>query len=346
MLTLAGGFVAAGYAVDVVVCAGVGPLASEVPDGTRVVDLGNCKLRASAWPLARYMRRERPDCLLSAGAMADCVAVWARRLARSNTKVILGLHNAPAVAPKGRMRLLPVLMRWSYPSADGWVAVSQGVAEGFAAHIGLKREAIRTIYNPVVTEALLAKSHERVNHPWFVAGQPPVILGVGRLTRQKDFSNLIRAFVRVRRHTTARLLILGEGEDRSKLEALANESEFASDIAMPGFVENPYAYMRLARVFVLSSLWEGLPTVLIEALACGTSVVSTDCPSGPAEILGDESLGRLVSVGDSPKLADALGACLTQPAPAVVVWAGGKGLDRFTVDGAVSKYLAAIGDLM
>jgi glycosyltransferase involved in cell wall biosynthesis len=153
---------------------------------------------------------------------------------------------------------------------------------------------------------MLALARQRPDHPWFQAGQPPVIIGVGRLTRQKDFPTLIRAFAELRRRSPARLLILGEGEERPRREALAGELGVSDHVALPGFVENAMGCMAGSALFVLSSAWEGLPTVLIEALAAGTRVVSTDCPSGPREILQNGRLGALVPVGDAAALAQAM----------------------------------------
>ena len=183
-----------------------------------------------------------------------------------------------------------------------------------------------------------ALAREVPDHPWFAPGQPPVILGVGRLTPQKDFPTLVRAFSQVRRLRAARLVILGEGEGRAELEALADELGVKEDLALPGFQNNALSYMAHSAVFVLSSAWEGLPTVLIEALAAGTRVVSTDCPSGPREILQDGRFGALVPVGDASALARAILETLERPASCVSPDA----LHSFTRDAAVDHYLHLI----
>jgi len=201
---------------------------------------------------------------------------------------------------------MPFLMRLFYPWADKVVAVSKGVADDLVRITRLPKDKIQVIYNPVVTSEFFIKAEEPLDHPWFKPGEPPVILGVGRLTEAKDFPTLIRAFTLVRKERPARLMILGEGEDRPKLDALVKELGLEKDVALPGFVENPYKYMKRAAVFVLSSKWEGLPTVLIEAMALGTPVVSTACPSGPSEILEGGKWGRLVPVGDVEALAKAI----------------------------------------
>jgi glycosyltransferase involved in cell wall biosynthesis len=204
-----------------------------------------------------------------------------------------------------KWRLMPQLVRWFLPWADAIVTVSQGVADDLV-QIGLPSESIRVIHNPVVTPELFQKAQEPLEHPWFASGQPPVILGVGRLDKQKDFQTLIQAFAQVRQQHAARLMILGEGNERSHLEVLVKELHLTEDVSLPGFVANPYAYMSRSAVFVLSSLFEGLPTVLIEAIAVGTPVVSTNCKSGPAEILADGQYGKLVSVGNIQDIAKAI----------------------------------------
>jgi glycosyltransferase involved in cell wall biosynthesis len=216
--------------------------------------------------------------------------------------------------------------------------VSRGAADDLARTSGLPRDRVEVVYNPVITPTMLALARQAPDHPWFAPGQPPVIVGAGRLTRQKDFFTLLRAFAEVRRRRPARLIILGEGEDRSALQALADDLGVADEVALPGFQENALAYMAGSAVFALSSAWEGLPTVLIEALAAGARVVSTDCPSGPREILQDGRLGALVPVGDAVALAAAILEALGRPAGAVPVDA----LTPFTRDASVDHYLRVI----
>jgi glycosyltransferase involved in cell wall biosynthesis len=187
---------------------------------------------------------------------------------------------------------------------------------------------------------MMQLTRQRPDHPWFAPGQPPVVLGVGRLTRQKDFPTLLRAFGKLRQQRAARLIILGEGEDRPSLQALAAELGVTDDVALPGFRENAMAYMAGSALFVLCSAWEGLPTVLIEALAAGSRVVSTDCPSGPREILQEGRLGPLVPVGDSTALAGAMATALDRPAGSVPL----ETLRPFTLDAAVDHYLRLIED--
>ncbi len=317
MSTLTREFVRRGHEVDLVLAKAEGPYLAEVPGSVRIVDLKASRVLASLPALVRYLHRERPEAMLSAMGHANVVALWARRLAGVKTRLVVSERNALSSAarhvPSRRQKLMPWIVRCFYPWADGIIAVSAGVADDLSRTARLRRESITVIYNPVMIPELLEKADASLDHPWFVPGEPPVLLGVGRLSVPKDFSTLIRAFARVRGARPARLLILGEGEERPRLESLVQELGLERDVSMPGFVENPFSYMRRASVFVLSSLWEGFPNVLGEALACGCPVVSTDCPSGPAEILDNGRYGKLAPVGDERALAEAILATLEAP---------------------------------
>jgi len=316
ILNLARGFAERGFKVDLVLARAEGPYLSQVPSEARVVDLGARRVLYALPGLVHYLRRERPQAMLSTLSHANIVALWARVIGRVPTRLVIREANTTRISVSGgpplRRRLIPVFMRLFYLGADAVVANSFGVAEDLAK-LGVPPDKIKVIYNPVVTPELFAKAEESVDHSWFRPDEPPVILGVGRLTKQKDFPTLIRAFALVRKERLARLMILGEGEERPKLEALVRELGLKEDVVLPGFVDNPYKYMKRAGVFVLPSLWEGLPNVLIEALALGTPVVATDCPGGSREILEGGKWGKLVSVGDVEALADAIVAVLSNP---------------------------------
>jgi glycosyltransferase involved in cell wall biosynthesis len=204
-----------------------------------------------------------------------------------------------------RRRMMISLVKRFYPWADGIVAVSDGVAEDISQFAGIRRERIQTIFNPIIRGELKELAKAEVKDPWLSASHEPLILAVGRLSEAKDFPTLLRAVAEARKVRPVRLLILGEGRDRPMLEALISELNLKEAVHMPGFVANPYAYMKYASLFVLSSIREGLPTVLIEALYCGVPVVATDCPTGPREILRNGELGRLVPMQDVPSLAEA-----------------------------------------
>lgn len=205
---------------------------------------------------------------------------------------------------------MPGLVRHFYRHADAIVPNSEGVLTDLMTVTGLPRSRFTKIYNPMVTPRLFELCRRSPEHPWFEHSGVPVVLAVGRLEEQKDYPTLLRAFAEVRRSRRVRLLIFGEGSERAGLEDLARRLAIEEDVGLPGFTSNPYAAMASAACFVLSSRWEGLPGVLVEALACGAPLVATDCPSGPREILENGRFGKLVSVGDVKGLAEAIGQVL------------------------------------
>lgn len=339
MLNLASGFIQRGIKVDLVLGKAWGPHLQKVPSGVRLVDLKASGILATVFALARYLRSEQPRVVISAMHYANEIALWAKCIARVSTRIIVTEHNTLSQSlsqtTKMRKHLIPLFIKYFYPQADGIVTVSQKAAEDLAQFTGLSSERIRSIYNPVVNSELLEKARAPLEHRWFLPHEPPVILGVGKLEAQKDFTTLIRAFAWVRKVRSARLAILGWGPDRPKLQALIQELGLEEDAALLGYVDNPYPYMARAAVFVLSSAWEGLPTVLIEAMAVGTPVVSTNCPSGPAEILDNGKYGWLTPVGDSTALAKAiLTAIDNQQKQVESSW-----LEKFSLQTATRQYL-------
>jgi glycosyltransferase involved in cell wall biosynthesis len=338
ILNLAKGIAGKGYAMDLVLSRAEGPYMAEIPDSVRLVDLKASRVMSSVPALVRYLHQEQPVALLSA-LYANIPALWAKRLSSYKGRVILSEQNTLSVVaadtPDLRWRIYPQLANWFYPWADDIIAVSQGVADDLAAAARLPHDRIHVIYNPIVTADLFEKSRDPLEHPWFQAGEPPVVLAVGRLTAQKDFETLIRAFAQVREKQAARLLILGDGEDRSALEDLVHQMGLQQDVGLPGFVSNPYPYMAHSAVFALSSKWEGLPTVLVEAMSLGIPLVSTDCPSGPREILRDGRYGRLVPVGDIEALGVAMLAALAGQVPRPP----GESWKLFELDAVIDQYV-------
>lgn len=306
-----------GFRVDLLLVKANSEHLGTLPSNVNVVNLGASHTLGSLPALVRYLRKERPLALLAAKDRANQVAVVARLMARSSNRLVLRMGTTVSAALEGKSRLKAWLwyfpMRLLYPLADEIVAVSSGVAEDLADITGFPATRLRVIANPVIFSRLSVLAAEHVELPWLMSDQIPVILGAGRLTRQKDFPTLVKAFARVRAMRPCRLIILGEGKDRKKLEHLIDELGIASDVWLSGFVDNPYAYIARASLFVLSSAWEGSPNVLTEALALGIPVVATRCPSGPAEILENGRYGRLVEVGDADGMADAMLATLVHP---------------------------------
>jgi glycosyltransferase involved in cell wall biosynthesis len=317
MVALANGLCKRGVRVEVVLARAYGPFITELPPAARLVDLRSRGVLASLPRLVAYLRRTRPDAALATLPHASIALVWAATLARVGTRVFIRVPTTPsAVRPsiaQIRRRVMPWLMRRYYPLADGVVAVSHGVAEDLHRFLRLPPSRTVTIYNPVVTPELLDKAREPLADPWFEERCPPVILSVGRLEPEKDFPTLIRAFARVLEVRPARLIILGEGSERRNLERLVDELGLRGKVRLPGFVGNPFPYMAAASAYLLSSNREGLPGALIQAMACGCPIVSTDCPSGPNEVLDGGRFGKLVPVGDAPRMAEAIVDTLDEP---------------------------------
>ena len=267
--------------------------------------------------LACYLKQEKPDILLSAMSHVNVAAVIARLIARSSCRLVLSershLSLSAKHAPSLRGRIMPFMVKLFYNQADLIVAVSKGVKDDLISRTGLSEDKVQVIYNPVVTKELIKKAKEPVNHIWLNDFDLPVIIGVGRLSKEKEFATLIRSFKQLLELQPAKLIILGEGEERSNLEKLIAHLNIIDNVSLPGFVSNPYAYMSKASLLVLSSSWEGLPNVLIQAMACGCPVVSTDCPSGPAEILDYGKYGPLTPVGDVEAMAQAIVNVLNTP---------------------------------
>lgn len=356
MLNLAQGLVAAGIELDLVVGSAAGPYRDLVPANCDLVDLGAGRVLTALPGLVRYLRRRRPTVLLAAMDHANLIALWARSLARVPTRVAVSVRSTLSQearhAPSLAGRVLPRLARVFYPQACAVIAVSQGVADDLTRLIGAGRARVLVIPNPVVTPELAAQAAERPDHPWFQPGLPPapgaglepakapVILAAGRLTPQKDFPTLIRAFARVRAGRDCRLLILGEGNARPALAALIAELGLGDQAALVGFQSNPYPYLARAALFVLSSAWEGSPNVLTEALALGIPVVATDCPSGPAEVLDGGRFGPLVPVGAVDALAAAMAATLDRPLPAAVLRSA---VSEYEQGRSARRYLEVMG---
>lgn len=332
-----------GFRVDLIAATANGPYLSEVRSPLNLIDFKARGVLAALPSLVKYLKRKTPAVLFTGLGRCNIAALWARRLAGVPTRICISERNMLSISAANsksfRGRIIPMLAKYWYPDADRIVAISKGVAEDlcYALDIGLNR--IDVIYNPAVSERIIPKSHETSGHHWLENEGPPVVIGVGRLTPQKDFQTLIRAFALVREKQPSKLIILGEGEERLLLEKLIQEMDLENDVALPGFVDNPFAYMRRASLFVLSSLWEGFGNVLAEAMACGTPVVSTDCPSGPREILEDGKWGRLVPPGDHEALSEAIMATLNEPEHPDVE----KRARDFSVDVIIDQYIEALG---
>ena len=339
MVTVANALVEQEHAVDLVLVTAKGDYGELVHEDVRVVDLDASRIFASVPALVRYLREHRPDAMLSTLSFTNVASTWACRWVESPPRLVLREANTisakSAHAADRKFRLMPYLARWFYPWADRVVTVSKAAGDDLIEVTGLAEEKVRTIYNPVVTENLKEQAREPVDHPWFQTEAPPVVLGAGRLEKQKDFGTLIRAFSRVRKDVAARLVVLGRGSRKERLRTLAEELGVGDDVLLPGFVDNPFKYMAKASVFVLSSRFEGLPGVLIQAMATGCPVVSTDCPSGPREILKNGQYGPLVPVGEPKTLAEGIQTVFADPPSTRTMK---RRANRFSRENATERY--------
>ena len=335
-----------GVAVDLVVIRAEGPYLEIVPPEVRLVELGSRRAATSLVKLLRYLRRERPKVLLATMETPILVALIAKITFARSVRVVVRQANTFSVifahaSFKDRliMRMLRLLMPW----ADAVVANSHGAAEDLKRSVPKVAARVQVVPNPVVTPELAEQAGMPVEHPWLGDTGVPVVLSVGRLVQLKDHATLLRAFARVVRSQPARLVILGEGPERGNLLRLAEKLGVAELIDLPGFKVNPFAYMSKARLMVHSSRYEGFPNVLVQAMACGTPVVSTDCEHGPREILEDGKWGRLVPVGDSEAMAEAIMETLRDPiSPELLVSRAG----AFSADAAIDRYMHVISESM
>lgn len=346
MINLSRGFIDRGLKVDLVLNSAEGGenMLSQYPTEVRVVDLKAPHLSRSLPDVMRYLQQEQPTAMLVAGHFTNEIAILAKHLSRVSTRIVVSEHTSITKEANSASRLeskhwIPLGIKLFHPWADGIVAVSHGVAQDLSDITGLSSNRIQVIYNPAFTPDILEKAKQPLEHPWFAPEEPPVILGVGRLEPQKDFANLIRAFALVRQERPARLMILGEGGERQNLSNLVRELGLENDISMLGFVSNPFPYMAKSAILALSSAWEGFANILVEAMALGTPVVSTNCQSGPAEVLDAGKYGLLVQVGDSNALGSAMLTTLMGDPKAVDPdW-----LNQFTIESATQKYLDVLG---
>ncbi len=304
-----------GLAVSLIVGRRQGALASQVPADLDVVELGCTGVLASALALARVLRRTRPDVLVASLDHNNIAAMLAGMLASTGTRVVVCQHNALSaeLSVGWKYRVVPWLYWLLQSRAHGIVAVSRGVADDLAHVAGIPRGRITAIYNPVIGPDFAARAAGPAPHPWLADHATPVFVFAGRLTAQKDPLLLLQAFSLLRQSTQARLILLGEGLLLATLQAEAARLGLAEQVLFAGFQANPLPWIAHATGLVLASRYEGLGNVLVEALACGTPVVATDCPHGPAEILADGAFGALVPVGEAALLADAMARMALAP---------------------------------
>lgn len=339
MLDLAASLADRGLKVDLVLTHARGEYLHLVPKNVRVIDLDSRKLVSFIWDFLWYVRKERPAAVLSSLLLPDLASLIAKLVFGKRLRVVVRQANMFSIRfaeEQFRSRQYMNVVRLLLPFADGVVAISDGVANDLRALSPRAANKVVTVYNPAATFEIEELSSACIDHPWFGDDDIPVILSAGRLARQKDHGTLLRAFAEVVRSRPARLVILGQGPERDKLQELAGRLGLAECFDLPGFDVNPFAYMARASVFVLSSRYEGFGNVIVQAMACGTPVVSTDCPSGPSEMLEEGRWGRLVTVGDWRAMARGIEETLDDPMPAEELKARAS---VYSVEASVDRYL-------
>lgn len=299
--------------VDLLVANAIGPYLNEVEKKVNLINFkSNNGVKACVFSLKKYFDKFQPLSVLSTLTHANIAVIVAAKLSSSNVKVCIRESVIPSnyFDELGRsVAAQKYISKLIYPLADCVVAVSEGVKEDIREFYSIPKAKVRTVYNPVIDDDFFEKvNSDHPNHRWIEEGKK-VVIGMGRIAPQKDFKTLIRAFNRVRKNIDSKLIILGKSSDKkyaAEINKLINELGLCKDVDMPGFIQNPFPIISKATVFVLSSKFEGLPGVLIQAMGCGCPVVSTDCPAGPNEILAGGRFGTLVPVGDDEKMSEAI----------------------------------------
>lgn len=310
MLNFANELVDQGLKIDLVLVSANGPFLKDIDQRIRVIDLGCKRQLNSTFSLISYIRKNKPSAIFSALVTTNIIALTTKVFLRTKFKVIISERAVSSIALKHigfpQRYILPKLIKLFYRRADAIIAVSNGVKEDLEKKFMIPGHLIKVIYNPVNYDEILLKKNKSIVHPVFRNSKEKIIISVGRLTKQKNFKLLISAFAAVNENISSTMIILGEGDLKKTLIQHAVKLRVEQKVHFLGFVDNPFAWMARADLFVLSSDYEGLPGSLLQAMVCGTKVVSTDCPSGPAEILQGGKWGRLVPVNDKNALTCAM----------------------------------------
>jgi len=316
---LANYYAAQGYAVDFVLGTGQTFFEDSLSKEINRIYLDATRAAACVVPLSKYLKNQKPDLIITGLEQNNVALCIAQRLAKYNGKVVLTTHTLLSTEAKRsgvRNRFTLFLASLLYKKASLIAPVSEGVKQDMIKTLKLSSGSVTVVKNTVSID-IKRLSKEPVDNPWFAVRQPPVILSVGRLSYEKNLSSMIRAFDLVRKEIPCNLLLLGEGPERSNLTELVSRLNLTEHVQMPGRESNPFKYMSKCAVFVMSSRYEGMPSSLIEAMICGAPVVSTDCPTGPSEIISESRPGKLVPVDDDQALAKAIietiGAPVTVP---------------------------------
>lgn len=328
---LANGFAARGFPTDLLVSHCRHPVIESTAAGVEVIQMGTMRPVVRVLAMTRYLRARQPAAILTHRIREDVFTLKAHRWSATATAVFVTVHGPLSLKlqhmePAKERRRRAEILRY-YPRNRGIIAITDETAWDLQSLLG-PGARVATIPNPIITPGMIQSAHAPLDHPWFTNPADreaiPVILFAGRLEQEKDLPTLLQAFAWLRQQRPCRLLIMGEGRLRAELESLRRSLGLEDLVAMPGWAANPYPYLRQARLVVLSSTQDALPTVLIESLALGTPVVSTDCGPGPREILANGRLGPLVPPRDAMALANAMAKTLDDPLPSSSLRQGGE----------------------
>lgn len=309
MVNLAKGLAEKGIDITIYVVNSTGPYLKEVPENIPIKSFdAKYGVKSIVPKIRKVLKNDGLTAFISTQMHINSAVGIAAIGLKIKPRIIFREANTPSQIINSRIE--GQIYKWCYSFADHFVAVSMGVKQDMVKYFSLAESKVSVIYNPAIDESIYDKMNEEVDHPWFIDSAIPVIIGVGRFAPQKAFEDLVDAFIFVSKQREARLVILGkknEGSDYFKMiQKKIHDSGFKDDIALLGFVDNPFKYLKRADIFVLSSKFEGLPGVLIQAMACGCPVVSTDCPSGPREILNNGEFGKLTNIGEHVELGKAI----------------------------------------
>jgi len=345
---LAMGLAGAGVKIDFIVNHQAAPYLSGLEHSVRFITPPKNKSQQRHW-LTHYLNSSHPDVLMTFKEPAVIMAVKAKKGSHAETKIVI--RTGTAMLSRFSQRGANPLRQWLksrklkhyYQQADGHIAVALGSRKELHELVQVPEDEIIVIKNPVITPALLKLQHETIDHPWFTPSMEPLIMGMGGFRTQKDFTTLINAFSRLRKSRPCRLLLAGKGRQKKRLLKLCHELGIQDDVLLPGFIDTPYPWLKRADLFVLSSLWEGSPNVLTEALALGTPVVSTDCQSGPGEILQDGKYGELVPLRDPQTMSEAMARALDAPLTCEQLAEAAR---EYTLEASTRSYIRAFTHFM
>jgi len=329
--------------VDFLVARKEGVYVDKVEKYANLIDL-NTRARFMMPKLISYMRKEKPQVILSTQGHINIASALSSSFV--NTKSILREATTPSIALKLQNRSKWPL-RLTYKLADRIVSVSDGVKQDLETNFSLNPNNIQTIYNPIISEDLYDSASEKVEHPWF-SKKTPVIISMGRFAKAKDYPTLIKAFNIIRKSIDCKLMILGDHECdlsvKDEVASLIDQFELTKDIDLLGFKKNPFPYIKNSSLYILSSMYEGLPGALIQAKALGCHVVSTDCESGPREILENGENGILVPVKNYRALAEAAIGVLKSNETSKPLSSNFK--KKYTSQGVTDQYLSLFKELI